>query len=89
MPPEPPDLARLAARLERIVDRLGQVAAQVRGLVTSPTVGAQEIVVRDARSLIRARLGMGEFAPCLTCSDPGGKERLKIGFRTDSSPCSA
>jgi hypothetical protein len=35
MPEEIPDLTRLAARLERIADRLDKLEVQVRGLVTS------------------------------------------------------
>jgi len=59
---------------------------QVRGLVTSPTVEAKEFVVRDDHGVIRARLEMEQYAPCLTFYDPLGKERLKIGLRTDGSP---
>ncbi len=29
---------------------------------------------------------MQEYAPCLTFYDRAGKERLKIGLRTDISP---
>ena len=86
MTPETPDLTRLAARLGQIVDRLEQLEVQVRGLVTSPTVEAKAFVVRDDRGEIRARLEMEQYAPCLTFYDPIGKERLKIGLRTDSSP---
>ena len=86
MSPETPDLARLTARLERLVDRLDNVEVQVRGLVTSPTVEGREFVVRDDQGLIRARLKMEQYAPCLTFYDPLGKERLKIGLRTDGSP---
>ena len=47
---------------------------------------ATEFVVKDDRAQIRARLEMAQYAPCLTFYDPAGKERLKIGLRTDSSP---
>ncbi len=43
-------------------------------------------MVKDDRAVIRARLKMEQYAPCLTFDDPAGKERLKIGLRTDSSP---
>ncbi len=86
MPEETPDLMKLATRLEMIVDRLDKLEAQVRGLVTSQTVEAKEFVVKDDRALVRARLEMEEYAPCLTFYDPAGQERLKIGLRTDSSP---
>jgi hypothetical protein len=86
MTPETPDLTRLAARLERIVDRLAQLEVRVRGLMTSSTVEAREFVVRDDHGVIRARLEMERYAPCLTFYDPLGKERLKVGLRTDSTP---
>jgi hypothetical protein len=86
MTPETPDLTELSARLEMIVDRLEKVEIQVRGLVTNPTVEAKEFVVRDERGVIRARLEMEQYAPCLTFYDPVGRERLKVGLRTDSSP---
>jgi competence protein ComEA len=86
---ETPDLTKLAARLEMIVDRLDKLEVQVRGLVTSQTVEAKAFVVKDDRAVIRARLEMAQYAPCLTFYDPAGKERLRrlrIGLRTDSSP---
>jgi len=86
MTPEIPDLTRLKERLERIVHRVDDLEVQVRGLVTSPTVEAREFLVRDEHGVIRARLEMEQFAPCLTFYDPTGKERLKIGLRTDGSP---
>ena len=86
MTSETPDLTRLKERLERIVRRVEDLEVQVRGLVTSPTVEAKEFVVRDDHGVIRARLEMEQYAPCLTFYDPLGKERLKIGLRTDSSP---
>ena len=86
MTPETPDLTRLKERLERIVHRVDDLEVQVRGLVTSPTVEAREFGVRDGRGVIRARLEMEQFAPCLTFYDPLGKERLKLGLRTDGSP---
>jgi hypothetical protein len=55
---ETPDLTRLAARLEMIVDRLEKLEVQVRGLMTSQTVEAREFVVRDDHGEIRARLEM-------------------------------
>ncbi len=66
---ETPDLTRLAARLEMIVDRLEKLEVQVRG----------------DRGEIRARLEMQQYAPCLTFYDGAGQERLKIGLRADSS----
>jgi hypothetical protein len=63
MTPETPDLTRLAARLERIVDRLAQLEVRVRGLMTSSTVEAREFVVRDDHGVIRARLEMERYAP--------------------------
>ena len=54
--------------------------------MTSQTVEAKEFVVKDVRGEIRARLEMQQYAPCVTFYDPAGKERLKIGLRTDSSP---
>jgi hypothetical protein len=86
MSPETPDPNILALRLERLADRLDQVEAQVRALVTSLIVDAREFVVRDYRGVIRARLEMEQHAPSLTFYDPGGKERLKVGLRTDGSP---
>ncbi len=47
MSPETPDLTRLAARLEAIIDRLEKLEVQVRGLVTSQTTEAKEFVVKD------------------------------------------
>ncbi len=86
MTPETPDLLTLAARLERLADRLDNVELQVRGLMTSQTVEAREFVVRDERGVIRARLEMEAHAPCVTFYDSLGVERLKIGLRTDSTP---
>ncbi len=83
---ETPDLTRLAARLEAIIDRLDKLEVQVRGLVASQTVEAKEFVVNDDRAHVRARFEMQEYAPCLTFYDPAGTERLKIGLRADSSP---
>ncbi len=54
--------------------------------MTSPTVEAQEFVVRDERGVIRARIEMEAHAPCVTFYDPLGVERLKIGLRADSTP---
>ena len=81
-----PDLMRLATRLEMMADRLDKLEVQVRGLVESQTVEAKEFVVKDDRASPRARLEMAQYAPCLTFYDPAGKERLKIGLRTDGSP---
>jgi hypothetical protein len=81
-----PDLTSLALRLEMIADRLDNLEVQVRGLVESQTVEAKEFVVKDDRAVVRARLEMEQYAPCLTFYDPSGTERLKIGLRTDSSP---
>ena len=86
MSEETPDLTTLAARLVMIADRLHKLEVQVRGLVESQTVEAMEFVVKDDRAVIRARLEMAQYAPCLTFYDPAGTERLKIGLRTDSSP---
>ncbi len=86
MTPETPDLLTLAARLERLADRLDRLEAQVRGLVASPSVEAHEFLVRDERGVIRARLEMEAHAPCVTFYDPLGVERLKIGLRADSTP---
>jgi len=86
MTEDTPDLTRLAVRLEVLADRLDKLEVQVRGLVESQTVEATEFVVKDERGHVRARLEMQEYAPCLTFYDPAGKERLKIGLRTDSSP---
>jgi hypothetical protein len=86
MPEETPDLARLATRLEMILDRLDKLEVQVRGLVTSQTVEAKELVIKDDRGSPRARLEMAQYGPRLTFYDGTGKERLKIGLRTDSSP---
>ncbi len=58
----------------------------MRGLVTNQTVEAGELVVRDARGVIRARLEIEAPAPCVTFYDPLGTERRKIGVRTDRSP---
>ena len=83
---ETPDLTRLAGRLETIVDRLANMEVHVRALVTSQKVEAREFVVQDERGEIRARLEMQEYAPRLTFYDRLGKERLRIGLRTDGSP---
>ncbi len=86
MTPETPDLTRLTARLEALGNRLHNLEVQVRGLLMSQPVEAREFVVRDDRGEIRARLEMAQFAPCLTFYDRAGKERLKIGLRTEGSP---
>jgi hypothetical protein len=86
MTAETSELAKLAARLEQIVDRLEKLEVQVRGLVTSQTVEARRFVVRDKRGVVRAQLEMQQFAPALTFYDPEGKERLKVGLRLNSSP---
>jgi hypothetical protein len=52
----------------------------------SQTVDAKEFIVRDDRGEIRARLEMQQYAPCLIFYDRAGKERLKIGLRTDATP---
>ncbi|HWT83327.1 MAG TPA: hypothetical protein VN648_31535 [Candidatus Methylomirabilis sp.] len=57
MGPETPNFESLALWLDAIVDRLDQLEAQVRGLVTSQTVEAREFVLKDERARIRARLG--------------------------------
>ncbi|HXZ44901.1 MAG TPA: PilZ domain-containing protein [archaeon] len=85
MTPDAPDLKTLAARLEVLADRLTMLEVQVRALMESQTVDAKEYIVRDDRGQIRARLEMEKYAPSLTFYDPAGKERLKIGLRTDSS----
>jgi hypothetical protein len=54
--------------------------------MTSQTVEAKEFVVRDDRGEIRARLEMQGYRPHLTFYDRLGKERLRIGLRTDGSP---
>ncbi len=81
-----PKLKTLAARLEVLADRLAMVEVQVRALMESQTVDAKEFVVRDDRGEIRARLEMQEYAPSLTFYDWLGKERLRVGLRTDGSP---
>ncbi len=86
MTTEGPDLTTLALRLERIADRLDKLEVQVRGLITSQTVEGKEFVVRDGRGEIWARLEMQEYGPCLVFFDRSGKERLKIGLRTDGTP---
>jgi hypothetical protein len=86
MPSEAPDLRALSERLDLILERLSKLEVQVRGLVTSQTVEAKEFVVKDDRAVIRARLEMEEYAPCLTFYDGAGQERLKIGLRADGSP---
>ena len=86
MTADAPDLKTLALRLEMIADRLDKLEVQVHGLETSQTVQAKEFVVKDDRAVIRARLEMAQYAPCLAFSDSAGTERLKIGLRADSSP---
>jgi hypothetical protein len=86
MTPETPEHSAMAERLDAILDRLAKLELQVRSLVTSQTVEAKEFVVRDDRGEIRARLEMQEYAPCLIFYDRLGKERLRIGLRTDGSP---
>ncbi len=86
MTAEGPDLRILAARLETLAGRLDKLELQVRALVMSQTVEAKEFVVRDDRGEIRARFEMQEYAPCLIFYDRLGKERLKIGMRTDGTP---
>jgi hypothetical protein len=86
MTPEAPEHRTLAARLDAILDRLAKLELQVRALVKSQTVEAKEFVVRDERGQIRARLEMQEYAPCITFYERLGKERLRIGLRTDGSP---
>jgi hypothetical protein len=53
MTPETPEHGALAARLDAILDRLAKLELQVRGLVTSQTVEAEDFVVRDERGGIR------------------------------------
>ncbi len=86
MTADAPDLRILATRLETIFDRLDKLEVQVHGLMASQTVEAREFVVEDARGEVWARLEMQEYAPCLVFFDRSGKERLKIGLRTDGSP---
>ena len=86
MPSEALDLRALSERLDLILERLSKLEVRVRGLLTSQTVEAKEFVVKDDRAVIRARLEMAQYAPCLTFYDNAGTERLKIGLRTDSSP---
>ena len=86
MTPEAPELRSLAARLDRISDRLERLEVQVRGLVTSPTVEAREFVVKDARGEIYARLERYDYAPRLTFFDRVGTERLRIGLGRDGTP---
>jgi hypothetical protein len=81
-----PKLKTLAARLEVLADRLAMVEVQVRALMESQTVDAKEFVVRDDRGEIRARLEMQGYSPHLIFYDRSGKERLKIGLRTDATP---
>ncbi len=81
-----PDPKVLAARLDAIVDRLDELEAQVRILVTSQAVEAREFVVKDERGEIRAQLEMQEYAPCLTVYNRLGIERLRIGLQPDGSP---
>ena len=85
MTSEAPDLRYLAHRLDAILDRVQNLEVQVRALVTSQTVEGKEFVVRNDRGEIRARLELQEYAPCLTFYDRLGKERLRIGLRTDGS----
>jgi capsule polysaccharide export protein KpsE/RkpR len=86
MAPETPDVQTLAARLEALTQRLVNLEVQVRGLVSSQTVETRELVVRDERGEIRARLEMQEYAPHLTFYDRLGKVRLRVGLRVDGSP---
>ncbi len=86
MPADAPELTRLAAQLEVLADRLTMLEVQVRALMESPTVDAQEFLVRDGRGHPRARLEMQQHAPCLVFYDSSGKERLRIGLRMDGSP---
>ncbi len=43
-------------------------------------------MVLDNRREIRAQLAVQEYTSCLSFYNRAGKERLKIGLRTDSSP---
>ncbi len=52
----------------------------------SQTADAKEFAVRDDRGEIRARLEMEGYMPHLIFYDRLGKERLKIGLRTDGTP---
>ena len=85
---ERPDVHRLNARLDAILDRLQNLEVQVRGLVISQAVEARKFVVKDDRGKIRARLEMREYSPLLTFFDRLGTERLgaKPGEQHPGSP---
>ncbi len=86
MSSERDDIARLAAWLESLLERVQQVEAQLQGLMVSPSVEAQEFVLRDERGKVRARLDLPDHAPRLTFFDPIGDERLHIGLHADGTP---
>jgi hypothetical protein len=67
------------------VDRLDRLEVQVRDLVTSQIVEAEEFVVRDDRGQFRASWRSRSPPPCLTFYDRAGQERLKIGLRSNWS----
>ncbi len=86
MTSETPDMNALVARLDAIIDRLEKVEVQVRGLETSQTVEGMEFVVKDERGQPRARFELAGHSPQVVFYDRLGKERLRIGLRTDGSP---
>ncbi len=69
-----------------LAERLADLEFQVRALVASQTLEARDLVVKDERGGVRARLEMQEYAPRLTFYDRLGTERLWTGLRTDGMP---
>lgn len=66
MTSQPPDLAAVLARLDRIHERISRLEFQVSGLMQSESVEAEAFVLRDDRGEIRARLDLRDHAPRLT-----------------------
>ena len=86
MTSQPPDLAAVLARLDRIHERISRLEFQVSGLMQSESVEAEAFVLRDDRGEIRARLDLRDHAPRLTFYDRIGEERLHIGLHADGTP---
>ncbi len=80
------DLRGLAQQLESILDRLEHLELEVRALGNRQTVEAKELLLRDERGQIRARLVMREQSPQLVFLDRSGSALLTVGLRADGSP---
>ena len=84
--PESEDDPRLTTRLDSILERLRRLELQMNRIVESTTVEAQNFVVMDEGGQPRARFEMAGHSPQMIFFDRIGRERLRIGLRTDGTP---